>query len=116
MEAAINRTSSTYSRYGSTVHKQVYIYGGLDPSPTEFSRGFGMAYGIGGWLLFPFLNKIGPAATQILKARVAAELRTTFSSKYAAEISLSDMLHLDKIAVYNQRATGAKYLVNPSRG
>ena len=42
-------------------HKQVYIYGGLDTGPTEFNRNFGMAWGMGGWLLFPFLQKIGPA-------------------------------------------------------
>jgi hypothetical protein len=115
MEAAINQTASTYSRYGSNVHKQVYIYGGLDPRPTEFSRSFGMAYGIGGWLMFPFLNKIGPAETKRLKDRVAAELKTTFASHYAGEISLSEALRLDNIAVYNKRATGEKYLINPNK-
>jgi NADPH2:quinone reductase len=120
MEAAINRRPgsqkpSTYSRYGSAVHKQVYIYGGLDTGPTVFSRSFGMTYGIGGWLLFPFLNKIGPAETQRLKARVAAELKTTFVSHYAGEISLFEALRLDKIAIYNRRATGEKYLINPSK-
>jgi NADPH:quinone reductase len=34
------------SRYGSTVHKQVYIYGSLDKSPTELTRNYGMAWGI----------------------------------------------------------------------
>jgi len=115
MEAAINRKNSTYSRYGSTVHKQAYIYGGLNPKPTEFSRSFGMAYGIGGWLVFPFLNKIGSAATRKLKERVAAELKTTFASQYAAEISLSEALQLDNIAAYNKRATGKKYLINPNK-
>ena len=115
MEAAINQKHSTYSRYGSTVHKQAYIYGGLNPKPTEFSRSFGMAYGIGGWLVFPFLNKIGSAATRKLKERVAAELKTTFASQYAAEISLSEALQLDKIAAYNKRATGEKYLINPNK-
>ena len=115
MEAAINQKPSTYSRYGSAIHKQVYIYGGLDPGPTEFSRSFGMAYGIGGWLVFPFLNKIGPDETQKLKERVAAELKTTFVSHYAEEISLREALQLDKIAVYNKRATGEKYLINPNR-
>jgi NADPH:quinone reductase-like Zn-dependent oxidoreductase len=116
MEAAINqKTPSAYSRYGSSVHKQVYIYGGLDPKPTEFGRSFGMAYGIGGWLIFPFLNKIGPAETQRLKERISAELKTTFASHYAAEISLPEVLQLDKIAVYNKRATGEKYLINPSK-
>jgi NADPH2:quinone reductase len=113
MEIAINRNSSTYSRYGSTVHKQVYLYGGLDPRPTEFSRIFGMAYGIGGWLVFPFLAKIGAAETQRLKQRVAAELKTNFASHYAGEISLRQALQLDNIAAYNKRATGQKYLINP---
>ena len=116
MEAAINRKPSTYSHYGSNIHKQVYIYGGLDPRPTEFSRSFGMAYGISGWLIFPFLNKIGPSETRRLKERVANELKTTFASHCAAEISLSEALQLDKIAAYNKRATGEKYLINPNLG
>ena len=49
MEAAINRTAKEYSRYGSATHKQVYIYGGLDTGPTIINRGFGMAWGVGGW-------------------------------------------------------------------
>ena len=116
MEAALNRTAKDYSRYGSTTHKQVYIYGGLDTGPTEFNRNFGMTWGMGGWLLFPFLQKIGPAATQALKQRVAAELKTTFASSYSKEISLAQALQKDAVAVYGQRATGAKYLINPSQG
>jgi len=115
MEAAASRSITEYSRYGSTVHKQVYIYGGLDPGPTEFTRNFGMSWGMGGWLLFPFLQKLGPQAMQALKARVAAELQTTFASPYAGEISLADALRPDVIARYGARATGAKYLINPSR-
>ena len=75
-----------------------------------------MAYGIGGWLVFPFLNTIGPAATQKLKDRVAAELKTTFASHYAGMISLHEALQLDSIAVYNKRATGEKFLINPNKG
>jgi NADPH:quinone reductase len=115
MEAAANRSAKEYSRYGSTVHKQVYLYGNLDPSPTEFIRNFGMTWGMGGWLLFPFLQKIGPAAAQVLKQRVAAELKTTFASHYAREASLAEALQPDMIAVYGQRNTGAKFLVNPHR-
>jgi NADPH:quinone reductase len=114
MEAALNRTAKEYSRYGSTTHKQVYLYGGLDTSPTEFNRSFGMAWGMGGWLLFPFLQKMGAAGTQALKARVAAELKTTFASHYAKEISLAQALELESISAYGMRATGAKYLINPS--
>ena len=116
MEAALNKTATTYSRYGSATHKQVYIYGGLDTGPTEFNRSFGMSWGMGGWLMFPFLEKIGEAATQALKQRVAAELKTTFASSYSKEISLAEALQLDAIAAYGQRATGAKYLINPAKG
>ena len=115
MEAALNRTATEYSRYGSTTHKQVYIYGGLDTGPTEIVRNFGFAWGMGGWLLFPFLQKIGPEAVQALKARVAAELKTTFASHYSKEISLAEALKPEVIAAYAQRATGTKYLINPNR-
>ena len=116
MEAAINRSAKEYSRYGSTTHKQVYLYGGLDTSPTEFVRNFGMAWGMGGWLLFPFLQKIGAPAVQALKQRVAAELKTTFASHYSHRVSMADALRLDTIAVYNKRATGEKFLIEPARG
>ena len=116
MEAALNRTAKEYSRYGSTTHKQVYLYGGLDTGPTEFVRNFGMSWGMGGWLLFPFLQKIGPAAAQALKARVAAELKTTFASHYSQEVSLAEALQPEVIAVYGQRATGTKFLINPNAG
>jgi NADPH:quinone reductase-like Zn-dependent oxidoreductase len=116
MEIAINKTAKVYSRYGSSVHKQVYIYGGLDIRPTELNRSFGMAWGIGGWLLFPFLQKIGPADGAKLRARVVAELKTTFASHYTQVVSLQEVLQLDHIAVYNKRATGEKYLINPNKG
>lgn len=115
MEAALNRTATEYSRYGSPTHKQVYLYGGLDPRPTELTRDFGMAWGIGGWLLFPFLRKAGPATTEALKARVAAELTTTFQSHYSAEISLAEALGPELIAAYARRTTGGKYLINPRK-
>lgn len=116
MEAAINRSAKVYNRYGSTTHKQVYLYGGLDTSPTEFTRSFGMAWGMGGWLLFPFLAKAGPAVEAALKARVAAELTTTFASHYSREITLAEMLQPDVAQAYNARATGAKFLLVPNRG
>jgi NADPH2:quinone reductase len=115
MEAAINRNAKEYSRYGSAVHKQVYLYGMLDPGPTEFSRSFGMAWGMGGWLLFPFLQKIGPAAAQQLRGRVAAELKTTFASHYTRTVSLAEALSPAAIAAYAQRSTGAKFLIDPSK-
>lgn len=116
MEAAINRNAKEYSRYGSAVHKQVYLYGMLDTAPTEIVRNFGMAWGIGGWLLFPFLQKIGPAAGQQLRERVAAELKTTFASHYTRTVSLTEALTPQAVAEYAQRATGSKFLIDPSRG
>lgn len=115
MEAAVTRTAKEYSRYGSTVHKQVYIYGSLDRGPTQVLRTFGMAWGIGGWLLTPFLQKIGPEAAQKLRERVAAEITTTFASTYTKEVSLAGALRLEEIAVYGRQATGAKYLITPNR-
>ncbi len=116
MEAALDRTATEYSRYGSATHKQVYIYGGLDTGPTEFTRNFGMSWGMGGWLMFPFLQKIGPEATAALKARVAAELHTTFKSRYAGRLTLAEALQPEKIAAYGQRATGEKFLIEPNQG
>ena len=115
MEIAANKTAKVYSRYGSTVHKQVYIYGGLDTRPTELNRNFGMTWGLGGWLLFPFLQKIGPADAQKLRERVAAELKTTFASHYTQVVSLQEALQLPNIAAYAKRATGEKFLINPNK-
>jgi NADPH:quinone reductase len=115
MEAALSRNATTYSRYGSAVHKQVYIYGGLDTRPTELNREFGMAWGIGGWLVMAFVQKIGQHAAQRMRDRIVAELKTTFASRYTAEISLAEALQLDVIAAYAKRATGEKYLINPNK-
>jgi NADPH:quinone reductase len=116
MEAAINQSATEYSRYGSTTHKQVYIYGGLDMAPTEINRSFGMIWSVGGWLLLPFLQKIGREDAQKLRERVVAELKTTFASHYTDVISLSEALDLDVLAQYNKRATGEKYLIDPHKG
>ena len=115
MEAAAVRSATEYSRYGSTVHKQVYIYGGLDRGPTILNRNFGMAWGVGGWLLPPFLARIGHDAAQRLRERVAAEIRTTFASSYTREVSLTEALSLEAIGEYGLQATGTKYLINPQK-
>ena len=115
MEIAANKTAKVYSRYGSDVYKQVYIYGGLDMGPTVLNRAFGMTWGIGGWLLFPFLQKIGPADGARLRQRVVDELKTTFASHYTRVISLQETLQLPNIAIYNKRATGEKFLINPNK-
>jgi NADPH:quinone reductase-like Zn-dependent oxidoreductase len=116
MEAAVNKSGKhPYSRYGSSVHKQVYIYGSLDTRPTEITRSFGMAWGVGGWLLFPFLMKIGQADGQRLRQRVVDELKTTFASHYTKVVSLAEALDPANIAVYAKRATGEKFLIDPSK-
>jgi hypothetical protein len=115
MEIAANKTAKVYSRYGSSVYKQVYIYGGLDTRPIELNRAFGMAWGVGGWLLFPFLQKIGAADGMKLRQRVAAELKTTFASHYTQVVSLQEALQLSNVAAYAKRATGEKYLINPNK-
>jgi NADPH2:quinone reductase len=114
MEAAASAAAGSYSRYGSSVHKQVYIYGSLDRRPTELTRNFGMAWGVGGWLLTPFLQRIGPDGMERLRQRVAAELTTTFASTYTDRVSLAGALQLDAIAAYARQATGSKYLIIPS--
>lgn len=115
MEIAINKTAKEYSRYGSSVHKQVYVYGALDVRPIELPRGFGMAWGVGGWLLTPFLQKLGPADIGRLRQRVVSELKTTFASHYTKVVSLQEALDPANIAVYAKRATGEKFLINPNK-
>ena len=115
MEVAINKTAKEYSRYGSNVYKQVYVYGALDTRPIELPRGFGMAWGVGGWLLFPFLMKIGQADAAKLRQRVMDELKTTFASHYTKVVSLQETLDPANIAVYAKRATGEKFLINPNK-
>jgi NADPH-dependent curcumin reductase CurA len=116
MEVAANMNATSYSRYGSNTYKQVYIYGGLDTGPTVLNRAFGLTWGLGGFLLTPFLARIGPEGNQRLRQRVADELKTTFASHYTAEISLAEALRPDVIAAYNAKHTGEKYVINPSKG
>jgi NADPH:quinone reductase len=116
MEAAAVAKMDGFSRYGSTTHKQVYIYGGLDRRPTELVRNFGMAWGLGGWLLTPLMMKLGATRMGELRAKVAAEITTTFASTYTKTVSLAGALDLAEIAVYGRQATGEKYLINPTLG
>jgi len=116
MEAAANAKGGAYSRYGSNTFKQVYIYGGLDTRPTELARSYGLSWSVGGWLLTPFLMKLGAEGAARLRKRVADELKTTFASHYTAEISLAEALQPEVIAAYNKKTTGEKYLINPAKG
>ena len=115
MEGAAARTPGAYSIYGSVHHKQVYLYGGLDVSPTTLTRGYGMAWGVGGWLLPNFLAKAGMETTVKLRMRVARELTTTFASHYTDEISLAEALDGDIVARYFAKTTGEKFLICPQK-
>ena len=115
MEVAANQTATEYNRYGSNTFKQVYIYGGLDRSPTTLNRAFGFSWGLGGWLLTPFIGRIGPERFEELKQKVADEIKTTFASHYTKEISLEEVLQPENINVYSKQATAEKYLVNPNK-
>ena len=114
MEATLNRGAG-YSRYGSSVHKQVYLYGSLQLGATELNRSYGMAWGVGGWLLTNFLRRVGSEPAQALMQRVANEVKTTFSSRYTNIVSLAEALSIDAIGEYNQKATGKKYLIAPHK-
>ena len=115
MEAAAARTPGAYSIYGSIHHKQVYLYGGLDVTPTTLTRGYGMAWGVGGWLLPNFLARIGMEVGNKLRMRVAKELKTTFASHYTDEISLAEALDADIVARYFAKTTGEKFLICPQK-
>ena len=115
MEAAAARTPGAYSIYGPVKHKQVYLYGGLDTSPTTLNRGYGMAWGCGGWLLPNFLARVGQEVATRLRTRVATEMKTTFASHYTNEISLAEALDADIVAQYNSKSTGKKFLVCPQK-
>ena len=115
MEAAIVPADAPYSRYGSDVHKQVYVYGALDPRPIELRRRFGFAWGVGGWLLTPFLARTSSEDLARLRQRVADELTTTFASHYTDQISLREALDVETLQRYSRQATGQKFLLRPQR-
>uniref|UniRef100_UPI003F491B6A zinc-binding dehydrogenase n=1 Tax=Cupriavidus necator TaxID=106590 RepID=UPI003F491B6A len=114
MEDAIGRRNQmAYGRYGSSVRKQVYLYGNLDNRPTMLARAYGHAWSVSGWLLMPYLAQIGEEQAQRLRNRVAAEIHSTFASHYSERVSLAGMLQANAIAAYSRRTTGTKFLVCP---
>lgn len=117
MEQAATRSMAEYSRYGSTILKQLYIYGALDLSPTILNRlSFGFQWSASGWLLMPFLQRAGAETAARLRQRVVSELTTTFATRYTRTISLSDAFDPDILRAYERKATGEKYLIDPTRG
>ena len=115
MEAALVPPDAPYSRYGSDVHKQVYVYGALNPRPIELRRRFGFAWGVGGWLLTPFLARTSAEDLDRLRRRVADELTTTFASHYSDEISLREALDVQTLQRCARQATGEKFLLRPQQ-
>lgn len=108
--------AAAYSRYGSAAHKQLYFFGGLDPTPVVFERNFGMAWGMGGWLLQPRLATFGPEAFARFKARIAAELTTTFATEFGLKLPLSGLTSLENLAAMASMKTSGKALVLPAAG
>ncbi|MBM3927445.1 MAG: zinc-binding dehydrogenase [Sphingomonadales bacterium] len=117
MERAAVKRMTEYNRYGSLERKQLYIYGALDLAPTTLNRlAFGFSWSVGGWLLFPFLQRAGKDVAQRMRERVAAELTTTFASNYTRTIGLAEALDPDVLRAYERKATGEKFLIDPTRG
>ena len=115
MERACNASATECRRYGSEMHKQVYFYGGLDTRPTQLDRSYGMAWGVGGWLIFSKLKRMAPGKVDAMKARIVSELDSTFSTKFTAEISFTDLMRKEYFDAIARRSTGDKYLINPKR-
>ncbi|NLS28820.1 hypothetical protein S2M10_38320 [Sphingomonas sp. S2M10] len=116
MEAAAVRKMTEYSRYGSDQFKQLYIYGALDVAPTTLNRlAFGFQWSVSGWLLMPFLRRVGMETLGAMRQRILAELTTTFASRYTRTIGLAEALQPDVLRAYERKATGEKFLIDPSR-
>ncbi len=115
MERACSAGAPEYRRYGSTTHKQVYFYGGLDTRPTQLDRSYGMAWSVGGWLIFEKLKRMAPNTLAAMKARIVSEIDTTFATRFTAEFSLTDVMREEHLHAIAQRGTGEKFLINPKR-
>lgn len=114
MEQAAAKRGAEFSVYGSTTHKQVYIYGRLDTGETILGGGLGLYWGVGGWLLTPHLEKVGTQRMMEMRAYSVEERNGIFHSEYSNEISLMDMIDPEIAKAYEKKATGEKMLVNPS--
>jgi NADPH2:quinone reductase len=115
MERAQKKRGAEFSVYGSPVHKQVYIYGRLDTGPTTLTARYGMYWGVGGWLLTPHLEAVGPERAREMRRFAVEERNGIFASDYTETISLDDMIDPEIARAYQRKATGEKYLVDPSR-
>jgi NADPH2:quinone reductase len=114
MERAALRTSEANGPYGTTIHKQLYVYGRLNTAQLELNLGMGFRYALAGWLMPMFLEKVGAERAQQLRQRIADEITTTFASSYTKEVSLSQVMDAEFVAEFSKMATGTKYLINPT--
>ena len=114
MEKAAAVRGAEFSVYGSTVNKQVYIYGRLDTGETILGGGLGLYWGVGGWLLTPHLEKVGGERMMEMRMYTVEERNGIFKSDYSSEISLMDMIDPEIAKGYEKKATGEKVLVNPA--
>jgi NADPH:quinone reductase-like Zn-dependent oxidoreductase len=115
MERVAIRSMQTFSHYGSSTLKQLYVYGSLDRSPMTLYRTFGLSWSIGGYLVMNALRKLGPEVMMRMSARVMRELTTTFASHYTARIGLEQLLDIETLRSCAQMATGEKFLITPAR-
>jgi NADPH2:quinone reductase len=114
MEKVASRSMKSFSHYGSSTHKQLYVYGSLDRAPLTLVRTFGLSWGVGGYLVMNALRKLGPEVMMRMIGRVMSELTTTFASHYTAKVGLDQLLDLDTLRACAKMATGEKYLVTPA--
>jgi NADPH:quinone reductase len=113
MERAASQ-SGPFSRYGSAQRKHLFVYGRLDLSPMVIPPSIGFSWDMSAWLLFPFLDEIGPAASRALSERVIAGIDTTFASHFSQRLSLAGVLERDAALAINARRTGEKALILPA--
>lgn len=111
---AVNRMTE-YSRYGSSTFKQLYVYGALDTSPMFLNRlAFGFQWSVSGWLLTPFMQKVGSDTVSRMRKRVFDDLTTTFATRYTRTIGLAEALDPETLLAYERKATGEKFLIDPT--
>ena len=115
MERVAISKMTHYVRTGSDVFKQLYVYGALDFSPTILNRpAIGYYWAASGWIVFGYLRSIGKEGVDRLTDRMVSELRTTFASHYTRVIGLAEALQPDVLRAYERKATGEKFLIDPS--
>ncbi|WP_336335695.1 zinc-binding dehydrogenase [Pseudomonas putida] len=117
MERVAMRQVSQYTRYGSEVFKQLYLYGSLDTAPMALDRApLGYAWSVSAWLLFSYLRKADPALVRRLRQRVLSELTSTFANHYTQTLGLAQVLQPDVLRALERKATGEKFIIDPRRG